>query len=63
MLGSEYIAQVEERIAREIDSLASGSCKDYSAYEKKVGTIQGLRLAISILRDLVNKTPKEERDL
>lgn len=59
---SEYVAEVQKRVDREKDSLSRGSAKTYDEYAKTVGVINGLGLAITILKDLFEKTPMEERD-
>lgn len=59
---SEYVAEVQKRADREKESLSRGSAKTYDEYAKTVGVISGLGLAITILKDLFEKTPTEERD-
>lgn len=59
---SEYVAEVQKRVDREKDSLSRGSAKTYDEYAKIVGVISGLGLAVTILKDLFEKTPMEERD-
>lgn len=59
---SEYVAEVQKRADREKDALSRGSAKTYDEYAKAVGVISGLGLAITILKDLFEKTPMEERD-
>jgi hypothetical protein len=59
---SEYVAEVQKRIDREKDSLAKGGAESYDQYKKVCGTIHGLGLAVTILKDLFEKTPTEERD-
>lgn len=59
---SEYVAEVQKRADREKESLSRGSAKTYDEYAKAVGVINGLGLAITILKDLFEKTPTEERD-
>ena len=59
---SEYVAEVQKRADREKESLSRGSAKSYDEYAKIVGVINGLGLAITILKDLFEKTPMEERD-
>lgn len=59
---SEYVAEVQKRADREKDSLSRGSAKTYDEYARTVGVIHGLGLAITILKDLFERTPTEERD-
>lgn len=59
---SEYVAEVQKRIDREKDFLAKGGAESYDHYKKVCGTIHGLGLAVTILKDLFEKTPTEERD-
>jgi len=59
---SEYVAEVQKRIDREKDSLARGAAKSYDEYARACGTIHGLGLAVTILKDLFEQTPMEERD-
>lgn len=59
---SEYVAEVQKRIDREKDALSRGAAKSYDEYAKACGTIHGLGLAVTILKDLFDKTPSEERD-
>ena len=59
---SEYVAEVQKRIDREKDSLARGSVKSYDEYAKACGTIHGLNIAVTILKELFEQTPVEERD-
>lgn len=61
MLLSEYAAELSQRVEREKDSLASGAAKTYEEYARKVGHIAGLRAALAVLYDLVEKLPREER--
>ena len=58
---SEYVAAVQKRIDREKDALSRGAAKSYDEYAKACGTIHGLGLAVTILKDLFDKTPSEER--
>lgn len=58
---SEYVAEVQKRIDREKDALSRGAAKSYDEYAKACGTIHGLGLAVTILKDLFDKTPSEER--
>lgn len=59
---SEYVAEVQKRIDREKDALSRGAARSYDEYAKVCGTIAGLGLAVTILKDLFEKTPTEERD-
>ncbi len=59
---SEYVAEVQKRIDREKDSLARGGAESFAQYQKACGTIYGLNLAVTILKDLFEQTPMEERD-
>lgn len=59
---SEYVAEVQKRIDREKDALSRGAAKSYDEYARACGTIHGLGLAVTILKDLFEKTPTEERD-
>ncbi len=59
---SEYAAEVQKRIDREKDALARGAAKSYDEYAKACGTLHGLGLAVTILKDLYVQTPVEERD-
>lgn len=59
---SEYVAEVQKRIDREKDALSRGAAKSYDEYAKACGTIHGLGLAVTILKDLFDKTPSEGRD-
>ena len=59
---SDYVAEVQKRVDREKDSLSRGSAQTYDEYAKICGVISGLGLAITILKDLFEKTPMEERD-
>jgi hypothetical protein len=59
---SEYAAEVQKRIDREKDALARGAAKSYDDYARACGTIHGLGLAVTILKDLFEQTPVEERD-
>jgi hypothetical protein len=59
---SEYVAEVQRRVDREKDSLARGAAKSYEEYARACGTIHGLGLAVTILKDLFEQTPVEERD-
>ncbi len=59
---SDYVAEVQKRIDREKDSLSRGAAKSYDEYAKACGIINGLGLAVTILKDLFEKTPTEERE-
>ena len=59
---SDYVAEVQKRIDREKDALSRGAAKSYDEYAKACGTIHGLGLAVTILKDLFDKTPSEERE-
>jgi hypothetical protein len=59
---SEYVAEVQKRIDREKDFLSRGAAKSYDEYAKTCGTIHGLNTAITILKELFEQTPMEERD-
>ena len=59
---SDYVAEVQKRIDREKDALSRGAAKSYDEYARACGTIHGLGLAVTILKDLFEKTPTEERD-
>lgn len=61
LLLNEYVAEVKARIDILKEGLASGSAKSFDDYSKRVGTILGLKQAISLLEDLVKRKPKEER--
>ena len=61
LLLTEYVAEVQARIDVLKDGLASGSAQSFEDYTKRVGTIGGLKQAISILEDLAKHKPKEER--
>lgn len=58
---SDYVAEVQKRIDREKDFLARGGAESFDQYTKACGTIHGLGLAVTILKDLFDKTPTEER--
>lgn len=58
---SEYVAELNQKVEREKDALASGSAKTYEEYARKVGQIAGLRMALASLYALAEKLPKEER--
>ena len=59
---SDYVAEVQKRIDSEKESLARGSAKSYEEYARICGRIHGLGLAVSILKDLFQTTPSEERN-
>jgi hypothetical protein len=59
---SDYIAKLQERIDREKDALARGSASSFDEYARTCGVINGLGLAVTILKDLFQSTPIEERD-
>lgn len=59
---SDYVAEVQKRIDREKDALARGSASTYEEYARACGIIHGLGLAVTILKDLFESTPLEERD-
>jgi hypothetical protein len=59
---SEYVAEVQKRVEREKDSLARGAAKSYDDYARICGTISGLQTAVTILKELFEQTPMEERD-
>ena len=59
---SDYIAEVQKRIDQEKDALARGAASSFDEYARKCGVINGLGLAINILKDLFQSTPFEERD-
>lgn len=61
MLLSEYRAELQSRIDTLKDSLANGGAHSFEEYSKRVGTIAGMRMAITLLEDLVKQKPKEER--
>ena len=63
MLLSEYVAAVEARAVRDGKPILDGAAKSYEDYKERCGYLKGLREAVQILRDLVEQTPKEERDL
>lgn len=56
-----FIEEVNKRIDAEKDALARGVAKNFDEYKKVTGTIAGLNLALTMLEDIVRKTPKEER--
>jgi hypothetical protein len=58
---SEYVAEVQARIDREKDSLSRGAAKTYDEYTRTCGIIHGLNTAVSLLKELFEKTPMEER--
>lgn len=59
---SDYVSKVQERIDREKEALARGSATSFDDYARACGVINGLGLAINILKDLFQSTPIEERD-
>lgn len=59
---SEYVAEVQKRVDREKESLASGAAKSYEDYARRCGIINGLNSAVEILRELVESKPTEERN-
>ena len=59
---SEYLAELQKRIERERDALARGSARTVDEYTKACGVIRGLEMAGSLLKDLVERKPIEERD-
>lgn len=59
---SDYVAKIQERIDREKDALARGSANSFDEYTRACGLISGLGLAVTILKDLFQSTPIEERD-
>lgn len=61
LLLTEYVSEVQTRIEALKDSLANGSAQSFEEYTKRVGTIGGLKQAISILENLVKTKPREER--
>lgn len=63
MLLTDFVNELNGRIEREKDALASGSPKSYEDYVRKVGLITGMRQAIAVLYEMVEKLPKEERGL
>lgn len=63
MILTEYVTELNQRIDREKESLASGSSKSFDDYSRKVGLIAGMRAAVSLLYELVERLPREERDL
>ena len=44
--------KIEEERKSVIESLGDGSAKDYAEYQKAVGKVQGLLIAVSIVNDL-----------
>lgn len=63
MLLTDYVNELNQRIDREKDALASGSPKTYEDYARKVGLIAGMRAAVAVLYEMVEKLPKEERSI
>lgn len=63
MLLTDYVNEMNQRVEREKDALASGSPKTYEEYARKVGHIAGMRAAIAVLYEMVEKLPREERGL
>jgi hypothetical protein len=61
ILLSEYQAEVRKRSEAEVASLARGAARTYDEYQKIIGRIQGLALALDILKEVVAPKPKEER--
>lgn len=59
---SDYVSKIQERIDREKEALARGSATSFDDYARACGVINGLGLAINILKDLFQSTPIEERD-
>jgi hypothetical protein len=59
---SEYVAEVQNRVESEKDSLARGSAKTYEDYARSCGVIAGLNQAVQLLYDLVETKPAEERN-
>lgn len=61
ILLSEYQGEVRKRIEHESAALARGAARTFDEYQKLVGRIQGLGLALDILKETVAPKPKEER--
>ncbi len=59
---SEYLAELQKRIERERDALARGSAKTFDEYTRSCGIIRGLEMAGTILKELVERKPSEERN-
>ena len=53
--------KISEEIASKETSLANGSAKDYAEYSHTVGTVRGLRIALSHITDL-SRTYLEDDD-
>jgi vacuolar-type H+-ATPase subunit H len=61
-LAEEYVAQLRAQIEMEAKAIVSGSPKTLEDYRHRVGKVAGLQMAITILEELFNSKPKEERD-
>lgn len=59
---SDYVAEVQKHIDQKKDALARGSATSYDEYARACGVINGLGLAVNILKDLFQSTPPEERN-
>lgn len=62
-LVSEYVAALQERIARESKPLVAGEARSFDEYQRRAGLIKGLQLSINILEDLIKQKPAEERNI
>ena len=56
---SDFISAVKVRKAEITESLASGNCVNFEAYQRLVGQLQGLENALEILNNLL-KEPNED---
>lgn len=59
---SDYVAEVQKHVDQKKDALARGSATSYDEYARACGVISGLGLAVTILKDIFQSTPPEERN-
>ena len=59
---SDYVAEIQKHIDHKKDALARGSATSYDEYARACGVISGLGLAVTILKDIFQSTPPEERN-
>jgi hypothetical protein len=54
--------EIQQKIDQQIESLASGSAKDYAGYKEQVGVIRGLTFALYTLNDLTRESQERDDD-
>ena len=58
---TDFISAVKARRAAIADSIATGNCVNFEAYQRLVGQLQGLEESLEILNQLLKEEDKDDR--